>query len=163
MRTRSGTPLYLAASLLLAGAALLAMKPAHAALAPLDDMELAQVNGRATPPWAPQRNVQKLEALPLLRGLTSLFTPAQLQLNLLDRAGFEAALAAHGMGALPAPLYDGRPVVQLAIDAPPVSLQMDAAQFLLQNFGLTYQGPSFGTINISNLDARGTTLWIWKH
>jgi hypothetical protein len=168
MRSRSSarpaTALRLAAaSLLLAGGALLAVKPAHAALATLDDVELSQVNGRAAPPWSAQQRHAQTDALPLFGGLLSLFTPEQLKLNLLDRAGFEAALAARGMNALPDALYDGRPVLQLAIDAPPVNLQMEAGRFLLQNFGLTYLGPSFGTINITSLDARGTTLWIWKH
>jgi hypothetical protein len=153
-----------AASLLLAGAALLTPRPAQAALSALDDAQLAQVNGRAAPPWqVPAHDRDRAATLPVASGLLGLFMPAQVQATVLDRAGFEAAWAARGFAALPESLYDGRPVTQWAVDAPPVNLQMEAGRFLLSTVGLDYQGPSFGTVTITRLDARGTTLWVWPH
>lgn len=147
------------ASLLLVGGAL-ALKPAHA-MSALSEGEMAQVSGQAAMPGAPSQQ-KGGSALPL-GGLLGLFTPQQWKAGVLDQAGFEAALAAHGAAPMPVPLYDGRPVAQLVIDSPPVNATMEAGAFFLSNLGVDYRGPSFGTININNLDARGTTLWVWHH
>ncbi|MFZ5546891.1 MAG: hypothetical protein ACOZJZ_25360 [Pseudomonadota bacterium] len=150
----------LGASLLLAGGAL-AVQPARAGLSPLSDVELAQVSGRAAAPMQQQKTEQNSARLPLLGSLLALFAPEHLHTSTLDRAAFEAALAAHGAQPLPRPLYDGGPVTQIVIDAPPVSTRFEAGA-LLSTFGVDYQGRSFGSISITNLDARGTTLWVWK-
>lgn len=146
-----------ASALLLAGAALLAPRPAHAMTA-LDEGALSQVHGQA----GLQLPRGDLKRLPLVGGLLALFTPQQLRTTVLDATQFQAALAERGATALPAALYDGRPVAQVTIDAPPVDARMEAGA-LLNTLGVQYNGPSFGTIDIHNLDARGTTLWMWGH
>ena len=81
--------------------------------------------------------------------------------QLLDAAQFAAAL--QGTGWTPAMLgYDGQPVSQIKVDAPPVTFSFDLAQ-VFQTVGVSYHGPSMGTITMSEFDARGTTIWVWHH
>jgi len=150
----------LALRLLCAGtvllAAALAVKPAQAGMAVLSDAELAQVNGRAAAPAADPRALP----LPGVGALLNLLSPEQMKPTLLDRAAFEAALAARGMGPLPAELYAGQPVTQLSVEAAPRTLTLEAGALFIPA-GLPYHGGSFGTVTITNFDARGTTLWVW--
>lgn len=61
------------------------------------------------------------------------------------------------------PTYDGRPVLQMALDGSPVSMSFSLMSLLGSLAGGTVQGPSGGTITLNNVSARGTTLWIWGH
>lgn len=82
----------------------------------------------------------------------------------LDEAQFLAAWrAVAGPDGHP-PTYDGRPVMQLELTADPVTISFDVDQvFSALAGGAPYHGPSGGTITLNNVDARGTTIWIWGH
>ena len=145
-----------AATLALLAAAALHGASAQAALQAMSDAELSEQRGQARADAGPQPRV------PLAGGLLGLLPRDRLHMALLDRRGFEAALAARDMAPLGAALYDGRPVAEVTFDGAPVSASFDASALLLPA-GLHYHGPSMGTITIDGLDARGTTLWIWSH
>ena len=49
--------------------------------------------------------------------------------------------------------------MQLEVTGGPINASFEAASLL----PVQYHGPSMGTISINNLDARGTTLWVWTH
>ena len=81
----------------------------------------------------------------------------------LDAARFSAALAAAGWPAAAMPGYEGQPVTQYKVDAPPITFSFDASELLHASTGLTYGGPSMGTFTVSDCYARGTTVWTWVH
>jgi len=153
-------PVLQAALLALCAAAAWQATPAHA-LSALDDAELAELR-------AQDGSIALREGAPPQRpaapagGLLSLLPADHLHLSVLDRAGFEAALAARGQAPLGAALYDGRPVTQVVVDGAPLNLHFEASALLLPP-GLSYTGPSMGSIQVNGLDARGTTLWVWQH
>jgi hypothetical protein len=142
----------LAATLIAAAAA------AHAGLTPMDEAELAAVNGRAAPPTA-----APLPPGAAGLGLAGLIPADHLHTTLLDRAAFDAALLAAGITPFGRGVYDGRPVAQVTIDGAPFSVSMELSALLLAGTHLSLDGPSMGTVSFNNVDARGTTLWIWGH
>lgn len=146
--------LWAAAGVLVIGACLAA--PARA-MTPLDDQEMSRVSGQAAPV-----DLSKLKNAPVLGTLFKLIPSDHLHTSQLDKAQFEAALAERGASGIAA-LYNGSTVTQVVVDGPPVNASVEAGQFVTSAFGVNYQGPSMGTINIGNLDARGTTLWMWSH
>jgi hypothetical protein len=146
--------------LALAGGALYSAK-AHA-MTPLDETQLAQVRGQdGSVTLRTQTNRPALP--PGLNTLFGLFSPETLHVTLLDKKGFEAALAAQGLQPFDASFYNGGPVTQVAVESPPVNASFELGQLVAGSVGLNYQGPSMGTIQINKLDARGTTLWMWSH
>lgn len=146
--------LWAAAGVLLIGACLVA--PAHA-MTPLDDQEMSRISGQAAPV-----DPSKLQNAPVLGTLFKLLPPDHLHMSQLSKEQFEAALAAHGLAGV-AGLYNGAPVTKVQVDGPPVNASFEAGNFLTSGFGVNYTGASMGTINITNFDARGTTLWMWTH
>jgi len=148
-----------ASTLIVLTAAVLHAPPARAAMQAMNDIELADVRGQADT----LKPRDAVNALPLAGPLLKLLSPEHLQAATLDQAAFEAALVARGLPPLASPFYSGGGVMQLAIDAPPMDVSFDAAA-LIPGVGSRYHGASsFGRIDISGLDARGTTLWIWHH
>ena len=141
-------------ALLALSAAALTATPVRAELTPLSDTELASASGRASAPQAGGA----LGALPFAGPLLKLLSPKDLHVTQLDKAGFEAAMAARGV-SIDRPVWDGRPVTQVDVTGGPVSTSFDASALL----PVHYNGPSMGTINVVNFDARGTTLWVWTH
>lgn len=131
----------------------------------LDDREMRAVYGRA------DNSVQVQVPTGLLPGGSN--GPAgQLanellkgaKVSLIDEAHFTAALAAVASQPVHLADYDGRPVTQIEITAEPVSMTFEAGSFLASLAGgTTLHGPSMGTISLNNVDARGTTLWIYGH
>jgi hypothetical protein len=91
----------------------------------------------------------------LLKGATA---------TMLDEPAFLATWKAHaGTDARP-PTYDGRNVLQLELNAEPVTLSFELMSLLgAVAGGGAVHGPSDGMITLQNVDARGTTLWVWGH
>ena len=148
-----------ASALVVLTAAVLHTPPARAAMLAMNDAELADVNGQARE----LKPAEAANALPLGAVLLKLLSPEHLRGATLDQAAFEAALAARGLPPMASPFYSGGPVTQLAIDAPPMDVGIDAAALIPGVGGQYHAASSFGRIDISGLDARGTTLWAWKH
>ena len=136
----------------------------------LDDREMRSVYGRAD---------VSLPVLPGAGGLPgvggssdgsdpgSRLTAALMKgakVSMLDQAAFLAAWHdASGTDSRP-PSYDGRAVMQIQITADPVSMSFDGNElFSALAGGTPYHGPSMGTFTLNNVDARGTTLWVWGH
>ena len=147
------------ALLAVSGATLALAQHARAGLTALTDQEMSSLRGQA----APAIGTARLPPVPLAGGLLSLIPAKDIHASTLDKTAFETALAAHGAAPLNAPFYDGRPVTQITIEGAPVSASFEAGDLLLNAFGVRYQGPSFGMININALNASGTTLWVWTH
>jgi hypothetical protein len=146
--------------LALAGGALYAAQ-AHA-LTALDEAQLSQVRGQDGSVTL-RTQTTRPQLPPGLNTLFGLFPPETLHASLLDKKGFEAALATHGLQPFDASFYAGGPVAQVEVESPPVNASFELGQLIAGSVGLSYQGASMGTVQINNLDARGTTLWMWSH
>jgi hypothetical protein len=155
------------ATALVAFAALALSSSAHAEARMLDDREMRSVWGRA------DTSIPAIPGLPSSNGSGNGNDPGtQLQnalmkgatASMLDEHAFLAEWKARtGSDARP-PTYDGREVVQLDLNAEPVTLSFDLMTLLgAAAGGGTVHGPSGGMITLQNIDARGTTLWVWGH
>lgn len=145
------------ACLLLASFSLGATLPSQAEPILLGEHQLASVNGRAAPPVS-----EGSIPLPLgpVTGLDLLGLAGQ-PATLLDRAAFLAALAQRGVNGLPAEIYGGGEVLQMSLNGAPQSFRFDAGSLL----GLPAGGPgspSLGSIELNQLDSRGTVIWRWN-
>jgi len=135
--------------------------PSQAAPRPLSEPEMSAVRGADGSAFAgvPAQGTANSFA----NGLAAAFT-SSTGAAVLDAAGFGSALRAAGWPAgVTLPGYDGQPVLQTRVDAPPVSFSVDLSAVLQAGTGLAYNGPSMGTITMRDFDARGTTLWVWHH
>jgi len=148
-----------ASALAVLTAAVLHAPPARAAMSTMNEAELASVTGQASP----IKPDDAVNTLPLVGPLLKLLTDEHAQVSTLDKAAFEAALLARGLPPMASPFYSGGQVMQFTIDAPPVDVSFDAAALIPAVGSQYHAASSFGSINISGLDARGTTLWLWKH
>ena len=98
----------------------------------------------------------------LSSGLASAFASSTGP-TVLDAAGFAASLASSGYPVAMMAGYAGEPVAQVRVDARPVTFSFDLSDVLRATTGLSYNGPSMGTITLKDFDARGTTIWVWHH
>jgi hypothetical protein len=99
---------------------------------------------------------------PLSSGLASAFASSTGP-TLLTGAEFAASLEASGYSLAMISGYAGEPVAQIRVDAKPVTFSFDISDVLRATTGLSYTGPSMGTITMKDFDARGTTIWVWHH
>jgi len=153
----------LAALAALSAATLLAPKVARAELVPLGEQDLASVRGQAA--FELRRDDDKrLHSLPGLGGvLLDGLLASDMKASLSDRASLDEVLSSHGLSPLNDTLYDGGAIVKMALGGAPRDVSFEASKLLLANTGLTYQGPSMGTITLHNIDVRGTTLFMFGH
>jgi hypothetical protein len=143
-------------------AALLAAAAAHATPRALSDVEMSTVRGADGSIVAPVTPVSPGgEQNSLGKGLAAAFSSSTGS-TLLTPAGFALALAPSGVTPGMFASYDGQPVAQTRVDAAPVSFSFDLSALLQSTTGLTYIGPSMGTITMKDFDARGTTIWVWQ-
>ncbi len=154
--SRCTCPPVLAAALLLGVAG-----PAAAAPQLLGDHELRAVYGRADVAAAPSLPLPGVNGGPVAQVADDLLKGAHVMV--LDGPQFLAAWRAAGATEAPA-TYAGQPVLQLSLAGPPVSVTFDGNELLgsLAGGG-TLHGPSVGQFTFHDLDARGTTLWLWHH
>jgi len=134
--------------------------PSQAASRPLSEFEMSQVRGAdgsikvtVNPPSGVATN--RLE-IGLAQAFASSTGPA-----LLDAAQFAAALPAGVRFAD----YQGQPVGEVKVDAPPTSFSFSMSDLLQSATGTGghLTGPSMGTFTMNGFDARGTTLFVWHH
>jgi hypothetical protein len=138
--------------------------PSQATPQPLSETEMSAVRGADGSIFAglqaPQGNGAQN---PFSNGLAAAFASSTGP-TLLNSTEFNAALQAAGWPAgVPMPGYDGQPVLQTKVDAAPVTFSFDLSAVLQSTTGLAYNGASMGTITMRDFDARGTTLWVWRH
>ncbi len=139
---------------------------AHATPRPLSDSEMSSVRGAdgsilaGVTPLAPSGDQGSQNNLG--KGLAAAFSSSTGS-TLLSPAQFASALTGTGMTPGMFASYDGQPVVQTKVDAAPVTFSFDVSAILQSTTGLTYNGPSMGTITLKDFDARGTTIWVWQH
>jgi hypothetical protein len=158
-QTPLSQPLPLACALLLAG---LLAPLANAAPKPLADAEMSAVRGADGTILAGIQS--SASANPFANGLSAAFS-SSTGATLLTPAEFAASLESVGLSLDSMPDYHGEPVAQTVVDAKPVSFTFTLSDVLRSATGLQYNtgGASFGTLTMTNFDARGTTLWVWQH
>jgi hypothetical protein len=143
-------------------AAALSASLAHATARPLSDAEMSAVRGADGTLLAPITGAGGDSSQnALANGLAAAFSSSTGSTTLTP-AQFAAALAADGYTTAMVPGYNGQPVAQTRVDAPPVTFSFSVSD-LIPGLGGTLKGPSMGTITLTNFDARGTTLWVWTH
>jgi hypothetical protein len=98
----------------------------------------------------------------VVTGFLGLFNASDLTRSVLTKAQFEQTLAKLGVGALPASVYDGRPVAQVELAATNINAVLNLAD-LFSSVGLNYNsgGTSMGVISTVGLNMGGTKLWVW--
>jgi len=143
------------------GLALLFARAADAAPRPLADGEMSAVRG------ADGSIAMGLQASPgtpnaLSSGLSAAFA-SSTGATPLTPAEFANAIESSGYTLAMVPGYAGEPVAQIRVDARPVTFSFDLSDVLRAATGLSYNGPSMGTITLKDFDARGTTIWTWQH
>ena len=137
---------------------------AHGAARPLSDAEMSAVRGADGTILAALGGSSAggdSSQSPLANGLAAAFSSSAGSAT-LSPAQFAAALAASGYTTAMVPGYDGQPVAQTKVDAPPVTFSFNVSD-LIPGVNGTLKGPSMGMITLTNFDARGTTLWVWTH
>jgi hypothetical protein len=135
----------------------------------LSDAEMSSVRGAdgsilagLAPPLGSSTGSPDATQNNLTKGLSAAFSSSTGS-TLLTPAEFATALAPSGMAPSMMPGYDGQPVIQTKVDAAPITFSFDVSAILQSTTGLSYTGPSMGTITMKDFDARGTTIWVWQH
>lgn len=142
--------------------ALLAARPADATPRPLDDGEMSAVRGADGSIVGGLQAPSSGTPNALSSGLAAAFASSTGP-TLLTPAEFASAIEASGYTMAMVPGYAGEAVAQIRVDAKPVTFSFDLSEALHASTGLTYNGPSMGTITLKDFDARGTTIWTWQH
>ena len=162
---RSALAARIATAFALLAAALLAT-PSFAMPRALSDAEMSRVRGAdgsilagIAPAPGPSTDGSQNN---LTKGLAAAFSSSTGS-TLLTPAEFATALAPSGMAPSMLAGYDGQPVIQTRVDAAPITFSFDVSAILQSTTGLSYSGPSMGTITMKDFDARGTTIWVWQH
>jgi hypothetical protein len=140
-------------TLLLAGALVLLSPVSHAMVQTLTDTEMSRVNARGTADDRAQPQ------LPLPPGLARLFANSTATVTFQDAPTFASDLRALGLAPFDAPFYDGRAVLKAQLSGAPVDVQFDLSQLFLGSG----QGVNMGVVQLRQLSATGTSLWIWGH
>ncbi len=136
----------------------------HAQPRPLSEAEMSGVrgaDGSILAGLAPGSSSQGSQN-DFSKGIAAAFS-SSTGATLLTPAEFATALTGTGMTPGMFASYDGQPVAQIKVDAAPVTFSFDISQILQSTTGLSYSGPSMGTITLKDFDARGTTIWVWQH
>ena len=117
---------------------------------PLDDAQLAQVRAfdGSIALGAPSRGSP---------GLSQAIAASSASAT-IDAPAFEQDMRRLGIDPAQLPGCEGQSVSRLTIDAPPASFSL-AASWALTSKPLS--GPSMGSFQINDFDARGTTIWSW--
>ncbi len=142
--------------------ALLFASLAQAVPRALDDGEMSAVRGADGSILAGMQPGSSNTQNALSSGLAAAFASSTGP-GLLTPAEFAAALEASGYSVALMPGYAGETVAQIRVDAKPVTFSFDLSDVLRASTGLSYTGPSMGTITLKDFDARGTTIWTWQH
>ena len=136
---------------------------ANATPKPLDDAEMSAVRGADGTILAGLQGASNAPN-PFASGLAAAFS-SSTGATLLTPTEFVASLESVGLSLESMPDYHGEPVAQTIVDAKPVSFTFTLSDVLRSATGLQFNsgGASFGTLTMTNFDARGTTLWVWQH
>jgi hypothetical protein len=141
---------------------LLFASAAGAAPRPLADDEMSAVRGADGSIVAGLQPGSSGTPNALSTGLAAAFASSTGP-TLLNAAEFATSLEAGGYSLALMPGYAGESVSQIRVDAKPVTFSFDLSDVLRATTGLSYTGPSMGTITMKDFDARGTTIWAWHH
>ena len=159
-RSNSFNTLRAACAMLLAG---LFASVSHATPKPLADDEMSAVRGADGSILAGLQTAPNTQNS-FSNGLAAAFS-SSTGATLLTPPQFAASLDSAGLSLALMPDYDGEPVAQTVVDARPVTFSFNLSDVLRTTTGLQFNGngASFGTLTMTNFDARGTTLWVWQH
>lgn len=83
-------------------------------------------------------------------------------MDIINQATFEGILTASGV-TFPTTFYNGGDVVQMAV---PATITVPTAALVDVTVGSIRMGnnaASFGSIAMTDIDLRGTSVWIWAH
>lgn len=88
-------------------------------------------------------------------------------LDIINQASFEGILTASGV-TFPTSFYNGGDVVQMAVPAgitvPTAALvDVTVGSIRMGGHAAGVTGPSFGSIAMTDIDLRGTQVWMWAH
>ncbi|MFW9615866.1 hypothetical protein [Aquabacterium sp.] len=133
---------------------------AQAEMRPIAEAELRAIHGGDASVSNPSAGAPDTSSLS--RMITDLLGADEKDTKDLDAAAFMAVLAEAGIKGLPEAVYQGQAVKQMTLNGPAISRQFNASQ-LVQALGVRYDAPSLGMINVNNLSAAGTRLWVWNH
>ena len=138
----------------------------QAAPKPLSDAEMSAVRGADGSIVAGVQTSSSSSQNALTNGLNAAFS-SSTGATLLTPTQFAEALAGAGLSPAMFADYAGQPVAQTVVDARPVTFSFNVSDVLQSTTGLQYGsgtgGPSMGTITLKDFDARGTTIWVWRH
>lgn len=89
-------------------------------------------------------------------------------LDIINQTTFEGILSASGVG-LPTTFYNGGDVVQMAVPSTitladtSALVDVTVGSIRMGGHAAGVTGPSFGSIAMTDIDLRGTRVWMWAH
>lgn len=83
-------------------------------------------------------------------------------LDIINQATFETILTGSGV-AFPTSFYNGGDVVQMAVPAAITVPTAALVDVTVDSIRMGNNAASFGRIAMTDIDLRGTSVWIWAH